>query len=195
MAEPAKAKCPSCRKAIDKRPRKLTPCPHCGVPIRLASDGKMYTEAGLAERAAKEDAREDAREQKEWFRDTRKENVEDVRDTAREEKRHRKEFNEPLFAGFRILVGPACQGASDRHGAFVPLEVAAENPDLLPPFPGVCHSDTCECRIETVAASDRVPAGLKVLNADGTSYRAKKAGCLSVLLLLALCVSLLMCVF
>jgi hypothetical protein len=130
--------------------------------------------------------RERKAEQREWLRETRRDMREDLKDTFREDKQHRREFKEPLWGGVRIIIGPSCEAAADRHGAYVPLDVAIKNPDLLPPYDGICEFDSCECRIESVSATEIVPTGLKVLNADGTWYRTKKSGCFSVLLLAAI---------
>lgn len=44
----------------------------------------------------------------------------------------------------------------------MPIEVAARDPELLPPYDG-CRHGTCECRADVVLASEEVPPGTRVV--------------------------------
>ena len=74
---------------------------------------------------------------------------------------------EPIFAGFMIKVGKACNGARQYHKAFLPLQVAVNNPDLLPPYYGICMPDTCECEFEEVESDKRTSMDTPMIVAEG----------------------------
>lgn len=140
--------CPYCRKRFGPRPRRTKKCPSCGKTIVHLS-GRFYTEEKV-----------DELNQKEWLKDTRKDNRDNVKDDWREERSFRKEFGEVHTVGYIIKVGPACTSSQHLNGLLVMIEDANDTPELLPPF-DECHHDTCECDYDPVSPNE-VPKGTKL---------------------------------
>jgi len=189
QAEKASGKtfpCPYCKKRFGPRPRRTKKCPSCGQTI-IHLSGKFYTEDKV-----------DELNQKEWLKDSHKDNRDNVKDDWKEERSFRKEFDEVHTVGYIIKVGPACQSSQHLHGLLVTIEDANDTPDLLPPF-DECGHDTCECDYEPVSPNE-VPKGTKIaewsdpkkqakLKTRSTSpvsidRKSKGSGCAGVLLML-----------
>jgi hypothetical protein len=133
--EGVKLKCPACRKLLNERPRRMTPCPHCKTRIRDVT-GKLYTERQLR-----------ARDHDEWFTERRAEVDDIVGERLREN----------CIPGFLIRIGPGCVAAQHFDGAFIPIKIAAMRPDLIPPYRRICLLESCECRAEELQAGDKIP--------------------------------------
>ena len=127
--------CPYCKHKFGPRPRRTKKCPNCGQKI-IHLSGKFYT----ADKA-------DEKYQKDWMKEQRLEMKELVREDWREEKSFRKEFDEPMFAGYIVHVGQECSADVDFKNLIVLLEDAYDAPEVLPPF-DTCRHDACECEVE-----------------------------------------------
>ena len=81
-----------------------------------------------------------------------------------------------ITTGFRIRVGYECEGARRYDGAFLPAEVAAKWPQLLPPYEGICQFGRCQCEFEEVVdiEEDDLPPDMPVIVALGKVTLARK---------------------
>ena len=81
-----------------------------------------------------------------------------------------------IVAGFRIRVGYECEGARRYDGAFLPAEVAAKWPQLLPPYECVCQFGRCQCEFEEIVdiEEDDLPPDMPVIVAPGKVTLARK---------------------
>jgi hypothetical protein len=188
--------CPGCGAAIAKRPKVSVLCKGCGVKLRHVC-GRLYTPDQLDAREEQRQAEFDQQEQKQFLRDGLKNTKDDIRDDLKSNREMQRQDCGPIVVGYRIVIGEACFAAMDRNGAFVPLELAAERPDLLPPYKDSCRYDTCDCRTEYIAPGD--PPGSKMLNADGSfspiprqlsKPSSPSSGCVVVLLALVIVAAL-----
>ena len=106
---------------------------------------------------------------------------------------------EGLVDGFRIHIGYACEGAKRYDGAFLPAEVAAKYPQLLPPYEGICQFGRCECEFEEVIEADDLPPNMPVIVGLGkvTTVRKHKDGnkVVHLLVVVAIIVALLYMLF
>jgi len=93
------------------------------------------------------------------------------------------------IAGFRIRIGPACDGAKKYHGAFLPTQVAVKNPELLPPYEGICQYGKCKCEVEELLDDDKIAADTPMIVGPNkvttvAKHKRAKPGCGSCLVLL-----------
>jgi hypothetical protein len=172
-----KLPCPLCGGIITKRPRFKKKCPHCGELLHHVC-GKLVTPEQAAEsRGAAMDARENWRGEvrmerdAEWFamsREAAEMDIQFLRD------------NPDDFKGVRVSVGKACRAAAPvKHREFIPTARLIREPELLPPYPGVCRRETCECEFEEVPGK-----------AQGLPAAPQSSGCVVVLLALVIVAAL-----
>jgi len=144
----------------------------------------------VAKRKSRPTSRE--REIRTWLRGCQRENAREVRDDVRENRA----ADGGMISGYLIHVGPKCAGAPPYDDAFLPLDVAAQNPKLLPPYRGSCNPWDCECTTEAVPPGTTIRNCAGVIDVTGAVLPPKKRlGCLGVVVLLSLAFVLLRATF